>query len=134
MKNLLKSCYLYTLPSDVRCSTDVWSFLIARMSGHFRTSDTSTTETFLRMSGTLGRPTLSHQKHSYGCPTPVGRPYPVHWIVGHTFHSGRSSNDCRRPDPFGSSDVRRSPDVRPSCTPNGHFFSPPIYTPFPSTG
>ena len=53
VKNLLKSYYLYTLPSDVRCSTDVRSFLIARTSGHFRTSDTSTTEAFTRMSGTL---------------------------------------------------------------------------------
>ena len=46
VKNLIKSYY-------IRCSTDVRSFLIARASGHFRTSDTSTTETFLRMSGTL---------------------------------------------------------------------------------
>ena len=53
VKNLLKSHLFYTLPSDVRCSTDVRSFLIARTSEHFRTSDTSTTETFLRMSGIL---------------------------------------------------------------------------------
>ena len=103
VKNLLKSYYLYTLLSDVRCSTDVQSFLIARTSGHFRKSDTSTTETILRMSRTLRRPTLSHQKHSYGCPALLGRPYLVHWIVGHTFHSGRSSDDCRTSGPIWAS-------------------------------
>ena len=50
-----------------------------------------------------GRPTLSHQKHSYGCPAQLGRPYPVHWIVGHTFHSGRSSDDCRTSGPICAS-------------------------------
>ena len=50
-----------------------------------------------------GRPTLSHQKHSYGCPAQLGRPYPVHWIVGHTFHSGRSSDDCRTSGPIWAS-------------------------------
>ena len=114
VKNLLKSYYFYTLPSDVRCSTDVRSFLIARTSGHFRTSDTSTTETFLRMSGTLRtsdtftpeaflRTSGPSGRPCSGCPAQLGRPYPVHWIVGHTFHSGRSSDDCRTSGPIWAS-------------------------------
>ena len=103
MKYLLKSCYLYTLPSDVRCSTDVRSFLIARTSGHFRTSDTSTTETFLRMSGTLRTSDTFTTEAFLWMSGLLGRPYPVHWIVGHTFHSGRSSDGCRTSGPICAS-------------------------------
>ena len=103
VKNLLKSYYFYTLPSDVRCSTDVRSFLIARMSGHVQTSGVPQQKHFYGCPEPSGRPTLSHQKHSYGCPAPLGRPYPVHWIVGHTFHSGRSSDDCRTSGPIWAS-------------------------------
>ena len=103
VKNLLKGYYLYTLPSDVRCSMDVRSFLIARTSGHFRTSGVPQQKHFYGCPELSGRPTLSQQKHSYRCPAPLVRPYPVHWIVGHTFHSGRSSNDCRTSGPIWAS-------------------------------
>ena len=78
---------------DVRRST-IEAFL--RMSGTLWMSDTFTTEAFLRTSGPSGRPCS-------GCPTQLGRLYPVHWIVGHTFHSGRSSDDCRTSGPIYAS-------------------------------
>ena len=70
VKNLLKSYYFYTLPSDVRCSTDVRSFLIARTSGHFRTSGVPQQKHFYGCPELSGRPTLSQQKHFYGRPDP----------------------------------------------------------------
>ena len=121
VKNLPKSYYLYTLPSDVWCSMDVRSFLIA---GRSDTSGRSTLpqqkhfygcpepsgrptlpqqKHFYGCPESSGRPTISQQKRFYGCPAPLGRPYPVHWIVGHTFHSGRSSDDCRTSGPIWAS-------------------------------
>ena len=145
VKNLLKSYYLYTLPSDVRCSTDVRSFLIARTSGHLRTSGVPQQKHFYGCPELSGRPTLSQQKHFYGRPdspivrAPDVRPssdvrilYTRLWVT--LFTAAARPMTVGRPDPFGPPDVRRSPDVRPSCTPNGHFFPPPIYTPFPPTG
>ena len=70
VKNLLKSYYFYTLPSDVRCSTDVRSFLIARMSGHFWTSGVPQQKHFYGCPELSRRPTLSQQKHFYGRPDP----------------------------------------------------------------
>ena len=135
VKNLLKSYYFYTLPSDVRCSTDVRSFLIARTSGHFRTSDTSTTETFLRMSGTL------RTSDTFTSEALLRMSGPARTSVSCTLDCG--SHFSQRPVVRWLSDVRtylclRTSDVLrtsgPSCTPNGHFYPPPIYIPFPSTG
>ena len=139
VKNLLKSYYFYTLPSDIRCSTDVRSFLIARTSG------VPQQKHFYGCPELSGRPTLSQQKHFYGrsdppvVRAPDVRPcsyvrilYTGLWVT--LFTAAGRPMIVGRPDPFGPPDVRRSPDVRQSCTPNGHFFPPPIYTPFPSTG
>ena len=74
VKNLLKGYYLYTLPSDVRCSTDVRSLLIARTSGHFRTSGVPQQKHFYGCPELSGRPVLSQQNCIYGFPdSPVVR-------------------------------------------------------------
>ena len=145
VKDLLKTHFFYTLPSDVQCSTDVRSLLLARMSGHFRTSGVPQHKHFYGCPEPFGRPTLSQQKHFYGRPDPpvVRAPdvqpssdvrilYTGLWVT--LFTAAGHPMTVGRPDPFGPPDVQRSPDVRSSCTPNGHFFPPPIYTPFPPTG
>ena len=74
VKNLLKSYYFYTLPSDVPCSTDVWSFLIARTSGHFRSSGVPLQYDFYGCPELSGCPVLSQQNHFYRLPdSPVVR-------------------------------------------------------------
>ena len=78
---------------DVRRST-IEAFL--RISRTLRTYDTFTREASLWTSGLSGRPCT-------GCPAQLGRLYPVHWIVGHTFHNGRSSDDCRTSGPICAS-------------------------------
>ena len=100
MKNLLK---VATLPSDVRCSTDVRSFLIARTSGHFRTSDTSTTETFLRMSGTLRTSDTFTSEALLRMSGPARTSVSCTLGCGSHFHSGRSSDDCRTSGPICAS-------------------------------
>ena len=64
VKNLLKSYYFYTLPSDVR------SFLIAQTFGHFRTSGVPQQKHFYGCPELSRRLTLSQQKHFYGRPDP----------------------------------------------------------------
>ena len=137
VKNLLKSYYFYTLPSDVRCSTNVRPLpdvrhstteAFLRMSGTLRMSDTFTTEAFLRTSGPSGRPCS-------GCPAQLGRPYPVHWVVGHTFHSGWSSDGCRTSGPICASRCptfsgRPAPPVPQTVSSTHHLY---IYT-FPFHG
>ena len=134
VKNLLKIYYLYTLPSDVRYSTDVRSFLIARTSGHFRTSDTSTTETFLRMSGTLR--TSIHIRSILTDVRPrsdVRILYTGLWVT--LFTAAGRPMTVGRPDLFVPPDVRRSPDVRPILYPKRSLLPTTyIYIPFPSTG
>ena len=92
---------------DVRRST-IEAFL--RISRTLRTSDTFTTEAFLRTSGPSGRPCS-------GCPAQLGRPYPVHWIVAHILTAVGRPMTVGCPDLFVPSDVRCSPDVRPILYP-----------------
>ena len=141
VKNLLKSYYLYTLPSDVRCSTDVRSFLIARTSGHFHNRSIYTdvrnppdVRHFhnRNISTDVRNPPAVRHFHNRSVLTDV-RPrsdvlilYTGLWVT--LFTAAGRPMAVGRPGPFGP------PDGRPSCTPNGHFFPPPIYIPFPSTG
>ena len=124
VKNLLKSYYFYTLPSDVRCSTHVRSLLVAWTSGHFRSSGVPLQYDFYGCPELSGCPTLSQQKQFYGRPDPpvVRAPdvrpisdvcilYTGLWVT--LFTAAGGSMAVGRPDLFVPPDVSCSPDVRP---------------------
>ena len=107
---------LLDCPDAPRSTTE--AFL--RMSGTLRTSDTFTTEAFLRTSGPSGCPCS-------GCPTLLRRPYPVHWVVAHIFTAAGRPMTVRRLDLFVPPDVRPILYPKRSLLPTTYIYTFPFH-------